>query len=427
MKRKLHTILFSTISALSLISITSCNNHSVKENKSVAIEKETPTPNNNIDTKKSFILKLLEEANKAKNSLEGPEWWWKTESEWLVSKLPIGGNIVIRSKDDLQGIFFKDHNAKKLENTSEIDSSYAQKLYYFQKYLTKPLSEYSKTEMDSHNLNNNFYGVYKYEFESSSPEIGTTNLFKINKNIPNREYLSTEWTNLFLLKNPDEIKSHVYSWESTMIDFDDIRMRIEFFKNVFPKIEQMFKDYDTENNPNFRVAIIPAWNNSLYLRNIFVDKNNLNLIARTNYLNTIFEKGSSEFTLLIVPLNYDLSYLDTPDISSKNPNILDLDREFDTVIDNKNKGEKLQDYLAGYISDFYLDNWFYVYLDHFINGVNYNVAINDQENLNDFLRLFAYKMNLSFNEASAFFNKIQTLQKLSDNELVILEKWLELY
>ncbi|QIW61900.1 hypothetical protein [Mycoplasmopsis gallinacea] len=426
MKRKLNTLLVSTISALSLIGITSCNNEIVKENKPVIVEKDASAPNNNIDPKKTFILKLLEEASKEKNSLEGPEWWWKTESEWLFAKLPLGSTGQVWEKNNWQEMFFKDHNAKRLENISEIDNSYAQKLSHFQKYLTKPLSEYSKNEVNFHNLNNNFYGVYKYEFKNDPRDVNIKTLFTINKNIPNREYLSSQWTNLLLLKNFEEIESYAYSIQRNVNHFGIFKFKNEFFDNVLPVIEQMFKDYDAENNPNFRVAIIPARNNSFYLRNIFVDKNNLNLIARTNYLNAFFEEGSSKFNLLIVPLNYDLSYLDTPDISSKNPNILDLDREFGTIIDNKAKGGKLKDYLAGYVSDLYFDNFFYVYLDHFINGANYNVAINEQENLNDFLRLFAYKMNLSFNEASAFFNKIQTLQKLTDNELVILEKWLEL-
>ncbi|QIW61898.1 hypothetical protein [Mycoplasmopsis gallinacea] len=421
MKLKLNKICLPLLSAFSVFGMTSCKNEVKPESEVVVVEKEKIVSAPEKSPKESFILNLVDRALREKyHPSKDNEWWWWSEKEWNKMKLPIAGSEKERPKygaHEDKEIYFSEHGISKLETRTEIDSEYASKLEKFKKYLNKSLDQYSKQESSFDSINDNFYSVFKYQFNSSIKDHFSfiKKAFVIDKNIPNADYLSYEWTNLFLLKNTEKI--HEYANAIQNEEFKN-----EFLTNVLPVIEKMFVDYDAQNNPNFRVAIIPTTNNTMHLRNILVDKNNLNLIARMNYLN----KGEvDKLNLLIVPLNYDLSKFNAPDHSSKNPNILDLDREFGTIEENEPKGEKLQDYLAGYVSDLYFDNFFYIYLDHFINGANYNVAINEQENLNDFLRLFAYKMNLSFNEASAFFNKIQTLQKLSDSDFVLLEKWLE--
>ncbi|AKA49998.1 hypothetical protein VO56_01905 [Mycoplasmopsis gallinacea] len=422
MKSKLNKICLPLLSAFSVFGMTSCKNEVKLESEVVVVEKEKIVSAPEKSPKESFILSVVDRALRQKEYWgRDSEWWWWSETEWNKMKLPVAGSEKERPNDGShkgKEIYFSEHGISKLETRIEIDSEYAAKLEKFKKYLNKSLDQYSKQESSFESLNDNFYSVFKYQF--NSPITGNFSFiekaFVIDKNIPNADYLSYEWTNLFLLKNSEKI----YEYANTI---QNEELKNEFLTNVLPVIEKMFIDYDAQNNPNFRVAIIPTINNTMYLRNILVDKNNLNLIARMNYLN---KTEVDKLNLLIVPLNYDIVKFVAPDNSSKNPNILDLDREFATVKENEPKGEKLQDYLAGYVSDFYFDNFFYIYLDHFINGANYNAAINEQENLDDFLRLFAYKMNLGFNEASAFFNKIQTLQKLSDNELILLKKWLEL-
>lgn len=422
MKLKLNKIYLPLLSAFSVLGMTSCKNEVKPESEVVVVEKEKIVSTPEKSPKESFILSLVDRAldEKYDPSKDNELWWW-SEKEWNKTKLPVAGSEKERPHYGAhkgKEIYFSEHGISKLETHTEIDSEYAAKLEKFKKYLNKSLDHYSKQESYFDGLNDNFYSVFKYQFNSSIERKFSflEKAFVIDKNIPNADYLLYEWTNLFLLKNPEKIKEYANTIENE-------ELKNEFLTNVLPVIEKIFIDYDAQNSPNFRIAIIPTTNNTMYLRNILVDKNNLNLIARMNYLN---KTEVDKLNLLIVPLDYDLSKFATPDDSSKNPNILDLDREFGTVKENEPKGEKLRDYLTGYVSDFYFDNFFYIYLDHFINGANYNVPINEQENLDDFLRLFAYKMNLSFNEASALFNKIQTLQKLNDNELILVKKWLEL-
>lgn len=348
---------------------------------------------------------------------------------------------------------YEDKYGRIIKNNEKVtvDDNYKDYLKSLENYLVKELTELNVEEkLLLSNSKDSFFGVFKYQLENNIYDV---NDFFVNfVKLDSPEYMDDIWTNVFFVNRYSELEEYISRMDSPEV-------KKELRQNLLPKIQSLF-----ENNKSkdmfFSVAIIPTYNENMFIRNMYYDNEKGNLIAKMSFLNS--EEISDKLNLLIAPIWYQPKFhlgfehrkqLEAKPETSNLPVYENIyySRNFSakfTNIDNfiirnkrnlhfllsdsynKNKQTVLpyhqtfEQTLLTYTANLYFDNLFYCYLDHFINGQSYTFEnFLDQEAENKFINFLSYKLRINELDARNFFNKIQNLEKLNYFEISLLKKW----
>ncbi|QIW61897.1 variable surface lipoprotein [Mycoplasmopsis gallinacea] len=388
--------------------------------------------------------------NQLWNSITGKHTWAdifidRFDPQQREKLLPWSSKIV---NSNQQGRIVK--NPEKVE----IDNNYKETLMSLNNFLLKNINDLDVDQkLPKESFNNIFSGAFKYKIENP---IRNVNDFFVNfVKLDSPEYLSDIWTNVFFANQYSEVEEYVSQMEST-------NAKDELMNNLLPKIKALF-DNNADDMGTFSVAIIPTYNDNMYIRNMYYNYEKGNLIAKMSFLNN--DEISENLSLLIVPVSYAPKYMNaffpwtrwslfdnlqyqsyrfandvhySRHLSSK---FLDIDN---FVVKNK-RHLKFEGYdseinidvwlerpymrsfewtTLTYTANLYFDNLFYCYLDHFINGQSYTVENLSGEQLeNKFVKFLSYKLQISELDTQNFFNKIKNFEKLNENEIPLLKKW----
>ncbi|QIW61899.1 hypothetical protein [Mycoplasmopsis gallinacea] len=348
---------------------------------------------------------------------------------------------------------YEDKYGRIIKNNEKVtvDDNYKDYLKWLDNYLVKDFNSLNVEEkLTPSNSKDSFFGVFKYKLENT---IYDANDFFVNfVKLDSPEYLDDIWTNVFFVNKYSELEEYVSGMDSAAA-------KKELRQNLLPKIQSLF-----ENNKSkdmfFSVAIIPTYNENMFIRNMYYDNEKGNLIAKMSFLNS--EQISDKLNLLIVPIWYkpkfhivfepwkqlkptydtfgfpvDETVYYSRKLSSKFTNIDNFiirnKRTLNFILDdsyNENEWINIPYHqtfewtLLTYTANLYFDNLFYCYLDHFINGQSYTFEnFLDQEAENKFIKFLSYKLRINELDARNFFNKIQNLEKLNYLEIPLLKKW----